>query len=46
MRAVNLHHGAIEARNEDTGLLVSIKLPLDFSSDKKPEADPTEAHRR
>jgi two-component system sensor histidine kinase CpxA len=46
MRAVNLHHGAIEARNEDTGLLVSIRLPLDFSSGKKTDADPTEAHTR
>jgi two-component system sensor histidine kinase CpxA len=32
MRAVNLHHGSIDARNEETGLLVTIRLPLDYAA--------------
>lgn len=28
-RAVNVHHGSIDARNEETGLLVTIQLPLE-----------------
>ena len=28
MRAVSLHHGGIEAKNEHPGLLVTIEMPL------------------
>jgi two-component system sensor histidine kinase CpxA len=34
-RAVNVHHGSIDARNEETGLLVTIQLPLDTDEPRR-----------